>query len=242
MNEQVLLKASHPCAGHEQSDTQHVAQDLAGDGPITLQVGERRFVTNPTTLTGESPYFARMLSAQWRRAQADGSYFVDADGDLFAHILRYLRSGTLPFFYEKSRGHDYSKYHMLLAEAEYFGIEGLKDWLKNNKYEYALTVHHYVRTVRDIDDLHKTRTADCELEYHPTWKTRKVYICPQKIDDHRGDPSACTRRCKKIQGDAADEYEEEEYPEILVIQRSISLDNRYFLEHNDTGDSDMEES
>jgi hypothetical protein len=78
--------------------------------PITLQVGERRFVTFRTTLTSESPYFQRLLSTQWQRPQADGSYFVDADGSLFTYILRYLRSGALPLFYNSHAGHDYGMY------------------------------------------------------------------------------------------------------------------------------------
>lgn len=69
-------------------------QDLKGDF-ITLQVGERRFVTYPSTLAAESSYFTSLLSDRWRR---DGTYFIDADGDLFTYILRYLRSGVLPVF------------------------------------------------------------------------------------------------------------------------------------------------
>src|ERR1700761_4872594 len=82
------------------SDVEQETHTLSTTGDtITLQVGEHRFTTFASTLTTESPYFTSLLSAQWNRVQADGSYFVDADGALFPYILRYLRSGTLPVFY-----------------------------------------------------------------------------------------------------------------------------------------------
>ena len=72
---------------------------------ITLQVGARCFITTHETLVAESGFFASLLSGRWDNAAEDGSHFVDADANLFEHILRYLRRGVFPFFYEKSKGH-----------------------------------------------------------------------------------------------------------------------------------------
>ena len=58
--------------------------------PITLPVGERRFVTTAETMTQDSGFFAALFSGRWDNAQADGSYFIDADPQLFGHIMRYL--------------------------------------------------------------------------------------------------------------------------------------------------------
>ncbi|KAF4628219.1 hypothetical protein G7Y89_g9933 [Cudoniella acicularis] len=80
---------------------------------ITLQAGERRFVTVAETLTHEN-----------------GSYFIDADPELFEHILRYLRRGVLPIFYDRVKGHNYSLYLALLGKAKYFQILRLENWLK----------------------------------------------------------------------------------------------------------------
>jgi len=67
------------------------------DRVITLQVGERRFTTSTSTLNGSSS-LAAMLSKRWDQPpQADGSYFIDADGDMFEYILRYLRHIQKPF-------------------------------------------------------------------------------------------------------------------------------------------------
>lgn len=193
------------------------------NNPITLQVGESRFHTFSSTLTPESPYFACLLSAQWHQHQPDGSYFVDADGDLFSHILRYLRSGILPLFYSSLTGHDYGTYRALLGEAEYFGIERLKDWLRNKEYEKAVKIECSVEEVEGLGGMAWTGQANVEVEYHPAWTTRKVYICPRRISVHNGDPSACRRACRKSQGDAEDEFEDEEVLRTIVISRRTGV-------------------
>jgi hypothetical protein len=58
-----------------------------------------------------------LFSRQWGDKQDDGSSFVDADADLFKHILRYLRRGVLPVFYD---------------------IERLEKWLSEKKYMEAI--------------------------------------------------------------------------------------------------------
>lgn len=101
--EPLRLKMSADNQTQEQNDDMKTLDDQQ-DTPlpsmtgatITLQVGEHRFTTFASTLTAESSYFTHLLSAQWRRAQADGSYFVDADGTLFPHILRYSTTRTDP--------------------------------------------------------------------------------------------------------------------------------------------------
>ena len=73
---------------------------------ITVQVGERRFVATSETLTQKSGFFSSLLSGRWNNMEADGSYFIDGDVALFEHILRYLRRGVLPLFYDNAKGHD----------------------------------------------------------------------------------------------------------------------------------------
>jgi len=66
------------------------------DGMIVLNVGGIKYHTTLHTLTG----FDSMLKAKFSRKysltpQADGSYFIDADGPSFQYILKYLRTGKL---------------------------------------------------------------------------------------------------------------------------------------------------
>ncbi|KAL2043480.1 hypothetical protein N7G274_003787 [Stereocaulon virgatum] len=105
------------------SATKKLNMSLALSGPlsnarINLQVGERCFTTLASTLSEGSSFFASLLSGRWEDSQsADGSFFIDADPDLFAHILRYLRRGVLPVVYEKGHGFDHAFYKALQEEA-----------------------------------------------------------------------------------------------------------------------------
>jgi len=200
------------------------APSLAVDIQIALQVGESRFTTTKETLVGESEFFASLLSGRWDNALEDGSYFVDADPTLFEHILRYLRRGVFPLFFNLSRGHDYSLYLSLLEEARYFRISRLEDWLVKKRYHGAVKVKHTLEIYDDGDHIaghDATLAADTMVHYHPSWGTRKVYICPREIFVHRGKPDACGRDCRRVQGDADDRYDEEPRLSMLVVRKSV---------------------
>ncbi|KAL4888604.1 BTB/POZ protein [Aspergillus ambiguus] len=141
------------------------------DSKVVLQVGERRFTTTREILN-ESPFFQALLSERWNDAQADGSYFVDADPDLFAHILRYLRRGMYPIFYDRVKGHDYALYAALLAEAEYFGIADLQDWLKKQRYLEVVRVEMALHEL--TDPARRNMIWDREIEFFPDWIHEKV--------------------------------------------------------------------
>ncbi|KAL1647169.1 hypothetical protein SLS58_002940 [Diplodia intermedia] len=126
---------------------------LTEDTKVNIQIGERRFTTTRDTLVGGSDYFAARFSGNWNDAEPDGSYFVDGDPDLFVHILRFLRSGTFPLFYDKHRGHDYSLYAALLAQAQYFQIPPLVDWLRERKYLGRVMTDRKASLVDDVRDL-----------------------------------------------------------------------------------------
>ena len=205
-----------------------IASTSEDSEPIALQVGERRFTTFRSTLTEDSPFFAALLSPEWKRAQSDGSYFVDADGSLFVYILRYLRTGTLPLFYSSTTGHDYGMYAALQAEARYFQIKRLTDWLKNKEYEKAVKIEYFTKEI-DGPPLGKVCCSDEQLEYHPTFTNRKVYVCPRGLTVHRGNPTACGRACAKVQGEADDEYEEEEVVKTMIVSKVTTLSSRLCL-------------
>lgn len=193
------------------------------DRRVTLQIGERRFVTTLQTLE-ESGFFASLLSGRWDNAEEDGSYFVDADPTLFEHILRYLRRGVLPIFYDKAKGHDYGMYLALLEEAKYFDITRLVDWVENKQYLHAIKTKVSGKEVEGTDQLCATRETDVDVRWHPTWGTRKVYICPRGIYVHRGNPRACGRDCRKAQGDADVIYEDEPVLRALVTEKQVIFD------------------
>ena len=152
--------------------------------------------------------------------QSDGSYFIDADGDVFAHVLRYLRHGTLPIFYDEVRGHEHAAYVALLEQARYFGVEPLRVWLDGRKYLAAVKV----------EELSGSTGSDVGVEHHVVWKTKKVYVCPRGIWNHRGNRAACGRLCRNAQGGADDEYVDEYVLRALEVRKVTSLDPKICLE------------
>ena len=197
---------------------------------ITLQVGDRRFVTTKETLTHQCGFFSSLLSGRWDNVQPDGSYFVDADGDLFDYILRYLRRGVLPVFYDNAKGHDHALYFSLLEEARYFQIPRLEIWLEEKTYLQAVKIKHTAVELEGVEQIPETIEADTELEYQTARTVKKVYVCPRGIFVHRGNPNNCGKLCRKSQGDAEDEYVDEEVLRTLVIRRRTIFDEGICIE------------
>lgn len=109
----------------------------------------------------------------------DGPYVIDADANLFEHVLRYLRRGVFPLFYEESKGHNFGLYLALLKEARYFKIKRLEQWLDKKRYldtvktEYSATELEGVKNLGRsqkrtkkwsavLDGLHRTCDFICE--------------------------------------------------------------------------------
>ena len=108
--------------------------------PITLDVGGRIFQTYRVTLQ-DSEWLHAYIERWLPPNSLDSPLFIDADPDVFEHILRYLRrQEVFPLFWSKSRGFDYDLYNRLEAEAGHFGIPVLEDWIKEKKYLPAVTV------------------------------------------------------------------------------------------------------
>lgn len=112
--------------------------------PVLLNVGGREFRTTVGTLTANSGFFAAYFSGRWTVPKlADGSVFVDADPDLFEHILRYLRHGIFPIAYDELHyRHDVNLYQRLTALAGYFDIPKLNTWLAESLWVKSVNVTH----------------------------------------------------------------------------------------------------
>lgn len=104
---------------------------------IHLQVGEKVFSTTRHTLCKESAYFRTLLRDQAQQLTG-GTYFVDADPELFSHILRYLRHGIYPVSFSRCSGHDYATYLGVERLATEFGIQKLMKWFVDKQYESAM--------------------------------------------------------------------------------------------------------
>ncbi|KAI9842362.1 MAG: hypothetical protein M1837_007282 [Sclerophora amabilis] len=197
---------------------------------ITIQAGERRFITTTNTLTQESGFFNSLLSGRWSSAQADGSYFIDVDASVFEHVLRYLRHGVLPVFYDKSKGHDYPLYVAVLEQAKYFQIARLETWIKDKTYLQAVKIAYSAIGAENLSSYDDTTATDVELDYHFTWTTKQAYVCPRGIVVHRGNPSYCGNACWKSRADEDDPYEEETVLKKVVIKKRTIFDHEMCVE------------
>ncbi|VUC27807.1 unnamed protein product [Clonostachys rosea] len=147
---------------------------------ITLRVGERLFHTTRGTLTGESGYFAARLT-RWNDVDAGGSYF-DSDPTLFEVILRYLRTGMPPLFFDPdTQTHDLTRYAALLSEARYFQIPLLEAWIVEQKYLRVIEVETKMRVFEEqlsTSLLASSSSSTSKVEYFTTTDTKKRPVCP----------------------------------------------------------------
>jgi hypothetical protein len=197
---------------------------------ITLQVGERHFTTLASTLIDGSAYFASLLSGRWPDSQSsDGSYFVDADPDLFEHILRFLRRGVLPIIYDKSRGFDHAFYQALREEAGYFGIKPLREWAEERTYTRAVTIKYSVEEVSGegihVNGYNAVVNGNTERSYHPSWGTRKVYRCPRGISGHNGNSFGCGKACARAKDDDGSDYVDQEILRTMIVTKTTVFHN-----------------
>lgn len=123
---------------------------------IILDVSGRKYQTQKATLQ-TSPYFQNLL-ARWDDCtdrQEDGSYFIDADPDAFQYILEFMRRPSkFPLFWTKETSFNYALYNKLEAEADYFFLHDLRDWLRKKRYLDA------VKTIIEVKALSEHQLED----------------------------------------------------------------------------------
>ena len=105
---------------------------ISSNTKVKLNVGGTYFETVMETLTknseGQLTYFKTLFSRQWESEKDpnDDSIFIDRSGDLFWHILQYLRTGKLIF-----DDNDMTLRQSLIIEAEFYKVESLAKLLKS---------------------------------------------------------------------------------------------------------------
>lgn len=165
---------------------------------VTLDVGGRKFVTLFSTLAG-SEFLKGMVSDSWEhKRQPDGSYFIDADPDLFVHILEYLRRGRLPFLWEAGKGHDLAKYRALRREAAFLGIPRLEQWLAAHKYLDTVRIGVKVASqlIRDGQECTFLGTsAAMNQEVRVDWVEEALYPCTSVRHTYHTLTDECDTRC-----------------------------------------------
>lgn len=69
---------------------------MQGTGIIKLNIGGHLFITTSQTLLGKGQnYFTTLLDNRFAPLKDGDSYFIDRDGQYFAPLLEFLRTGEL---------------------------------------------------------------------------------------------------------------------------------------------------
>ncbi|KAI4234784.1 MAG: hypothetical protein L6R40_006663 [Gallowayella cf. fulva] len=211
-------------------ESQSPSPETPPSKPIVLQVGEERFYVNQDTLS-RSGHLEAVASVRWdHNKQSDGSFFVDADPEVFKHILRFLRHGVYPLCYDKSKGHDFVMYAAIHQLASYLLVEDLMKWLSKAQYLNAVMIETTARVEDDEDGLGGTQSSDTTVEYYPTGRTVKKYVCPRGISKHYDNPRGCGKDCRRAQGDAEDEYEDAPVVSTLVVTQKVIFNQHLCVE------------
>lgn len=152
-----------------------------------------------------------------------------------------MRHGIFPVFYDGATkgGHDFARYVAVLEQAQFFGVEPLRVWLEGRKYLAAVKVERVGRVVEvEVDGsvvgglTKEVVGGNVAVEQHVGFVTRKVYVCPRDIGVHRGDRNACGRDCRRAQGDADDEYEDEAVVKVFEVRKTTTLDPKMCVEQH----------
>jgi hypothetical protein len=187
---------------------------------VIIKTSQRNFVTDPDGWLGQSLYFNNLFSGKWGDKQEDSSYFIETDANLFEHILRYLRTGVLPLFYDRLAGHDFPLYQALLGESKYFAIGRLEKWLSEQKYLEAVKIQYIAKETQERGSYRKhttrwpnghtsmvedhfveiTTTSNMETTILPVTVQRNEFYCP---DAKHGKSSE--EYCRSCAGRARDQ-------------------------------------
>ena len=96
----------------------------ASTSRIVLDVGGKRYATTISTLCSCPGMLSAMFSRHTVAFEPDGSVFIDRNGDLFTHVLEFLRNASR---WQPPADVDSSA---LLNEAQYFGLQPMLDKLQ----------------------------------------------------------------------------------------------------------------
>ncbi|KAK4077984.1 hypothetical protein Purlil1_12182 [Purpureocillium lilacinum] len=183
-----------------------MAAPAGASNRVVLRVGEQQFITTKTTLAP-----ARFFTTLWVLAEpADGEYFVDGDAQLFAHVIRFLRTRRFPLFYSRQDGFDQALYLSLLKQARFYQVEALEAWIAEKRYLDAVWISS--RTVSDTlygerqflhmqEKLWTSAEVPHVLSLKELGSVTKQWRCPGNVWKHDGNRLFCYRaRCPGLAG------------------------------------------
>ncbi|KAL9621093.1 MAG: hypothetical protein Q9160_004478 [Pyrenula sp. 1 TL-2023] len=194
------------------------------DTRITLGVGGRLFNTSFDTLV-QADYFKDRFSNGWQPSE-DGSFFVDADPEMFEHVLSYLRHLTPPLFFDGRSGHMHCMYVKLSFVARYFGVLGLVEYLENRKYLQLIRISYETEIMSQAKGVKYLPKSDEMVDFIAICGVKAIHVCRAGRDEHRGKPEKCFRKKCCTPGNAMDVFAEE------VALRMVRASRRVVIDHH----------
>lgn len=143
---------------------------------IELNVGGKLYNTTVTTLTRlPNNLIERMFTGQSAMSKdSKGRYFIDRDGEIFGHVLNFLRTRTLTL------REDFEDLDGLMQEAEYYELNDLKRLIQSHAMSkrrlrvWKPTSGHISLHVRANFAITVGRNAQVE---HPFRKIQRIFVC-----------------------------------------------------------------
>lgn len=176
---------------------------------VVLDVSGHKYTATKATLNA-SPYFRNLLG-RWSDSnrQEDGSYSVDADADTFQHILNFMRRpARFPLFWTKENGFDFVLYSKLEAEADYFLLEDLRDWIRRSGFQEAIKIWVTVTNLSDISKTTIAANADVETFFGTYLGLNRRSLCGRHPSSYSPTCSFCEKSLRS-NGDLCSELPKE---------------------------------
>jgi hypothetical protein len=192
---------------------------------ITINVSGRHFQTSKTTLIS-SPYFKNLFE-RWDTS-AD-QYIVDADSDVFEHLLCFMRRPShFPLFWTKEKGFDYVLYNRLEAGADFFLLHDLRDWVRQERYKDAVKTVVEVRKTPEppssSQSMQWTEVDDMQL-YFDSFKGEKMYRCPRDMHGPKAWDCGINKfgdgKCAELDRLHGAQYNSPEKYVVIVVERTV---------------------
>jgi hypothetical protein len=198
---------------------------------ITVNVSGRQYQAAKATLIA-SPYFLNLLE-RWDACAdlaSDGSYTIDADPNVFEHVLCFMRRpSNYPLFWTKEKGFDYVLYNKLEAEADFFLLHNLRDWIRQERYKDA------VKTVVEVKKISEPLYSNGSTEWmevddiqwcFDSFRGEKKYRCPLGVHGSKAWDCACfdklgDSKCAELDKLHGPQYDDPEKYAIIVVKRTV---------------------
>jgi len=166
--------------------------DLPETDHITLDVDGHKYRTTKSILKN-CDYFASLLSGRWPvDLLPDGSLPVDTDPEIWPALFAYIKRPTMyPLLWTREKGFDYVGYNKLLAEADFFGLPELQEWIKQKKFleviktGYKMEIHpgQLNPISKSFDNhawIHTSPRPEISNTIHETEVRRRLMIPPSR--------------------------------------------------------------